>query len=221
MTYSVAERVAIVEAYINTGSIKETREIFGNKFSGKGLPAKRSIQALVKKWRATGSVANAPKRRPPSVRKPEVTDDIRRRIMQSPKKSTRKLSQQPHVRRTTCRRVLKSLDLTPYRVTVVEQLQEADVVKRVNYCMWLLNSICAGLLDPFQYIMSDEAWFHLSGRVNSQNTQYWAAENPHLVHEQSFQDKKFGVWCAVSGTRITGPMFFDRTVNTEVYVDIF
>jgi hypothetical protein len=77
MTYSVAERVAIVEAYINTGSIKETHEILGSKFLGKGLPAKRAIQVLVKKWRATGTVANAPKRRPPSVCMPEVTDDIR------------------------------------------------------------------------------------------------------------------------------------------------
>jgi len=87
--------------------------------------------------------------------------------------------------------------------------------------MWLLNSICAGLLDPFQYIMSDEAWFHLSGHVISQNTRYWAAENSHLMHEQPLQDKKVGVWCAVSGTRINGPIFLDRTVNTEVYMNIF
>jgi len=92
----------IVEAYINMGSIKETCEIFGSKFPGKGLPVKRAIQALVKKWHAMGSVTNAPKRRPPSVCMPEVTDDIYRRFMQSPKKSTRKLSQQDHVSRTMC-----------------------------------------------------------------------------------------------------------------------
>jgi len=61
MKYSVVERAAIVEVYINTGSVNETRKIFGNKFPGKGLPAKGAIQALVKKWRTTGSVANAPK----------------------------------------------------------------------------------------------------------------------------------------------------------------
>jgi len=69
----------------------------------------------------------------------------------------------------------KSLDLKPHRVTFVQNLQEADVVKQVNYCMWLLNSICAGLLDPFQYIISDEAWFHLSGHVKSQ-IRYWEAQ---------------------------------------------
>jgi hypothetical protein len=61
MAYSVVERVAIVEAYINMGSIKETHEIFGSKFPGKGLPAKRAIQVLIKKWHTMGSVANAPK----------------------------------------------------------------------------------------------------------------------------------------------------------------
>ena len=149
-----------------------------------------------------GSVANAPKGRLPSVHTPEVIDDIRQRIMQSPKKSTCKLSQQAHVSRAMCRYVLKSLDLKLYRVTAVQQLQEADVVKRVNYCIWLLNSICAGLLDTFQYIMNDKAWFHLSGHINAQNMRYRVAENPHLVHEQPLQDQKIGVWCAVSGTRI-------------------
>ena len=85
--------------------------------------------------------------------------------------------------------MLKSLDLKSYCVTVVQCLQDADVVKRVNYCMWLLNSLCMGLIDLFQYIMRDEAWFHLSGHVNSQNT-YWVAENPHLVREQPLEDKK-------------------------------
>ena len=111
-----------MEAYINTGSIKETRDIFGSKFPGKDLLAKTAIQALVKKWRATGSVDNAPKPKPPSLRTPEVTDDVRRRIMQSPKKSTRKPSQQSHVSRTTYRHPLKGLDLEPYRVTVVQRV---------------------------------------------------------------------------------------------------
>ena len=86
-----------MEVYINMSSIKETHKIFGSKFPGKGLPAKRAIQALVKKWHTMGSMAIAPKQRPPSVHMPEVTDDICRRIMQSPKKSIRKLSQQDNV----------------------------------------------------------------------------------------------------------------------------
>ena len=41
------------------------------------------------------------------------------------------------------------------------------------------------------------------------------------MHEQLLRDPKIGVCCAVYGTRITGPTFFDRSVNTEVYMNIF
>jgi hypothetical protein len=77
MTYSIGERVAIVEAYVRIGSIKETRGISRDKFPGRGIPAKRAIQTLIKKWRATGSVHNAPKQRAPAVRTPKVIEDIR------------------------------------------------------------------------------------------------------------------------------------------------
>jgi hypothetical protein len=30
-----------------------------------------------------------------------------------------------------------------------------------------------------------------------------------------------GVWCAVSAERVIGPIFFERTVNSDVYKDIF
>jgi len=33
------------------------------------------------------------------------------------------------------------------------------------------------------FFFTDEASFHLSGYVNSQNTLIWAAENPHTLHE--------------------------------------
>ena len=39
-------------------------------------------------------------------------------------------------------------------------------------------------LDPLPYFMSDEAWFRLSGHVNSQNTRCWSSENPHVIHER-------------------------------------
>ena len=45
---------------------------------------------------------------------------------------------------------------------------------------------------------TDEAWFHLSRYINSQNTRIWAAENPHTVHEEPLNSQKIRVWCGVS-----------------------
>ena len=92
--------------------------------------------------------------------------------------------------------------------------------KRLQYCRWLLSIVEEGRLDPLLYFMSDEVWFHLSGYVNSQNTRYWSSENPHVIHKTPLHDLKIGVWCAVSGTRIAGPVFFESTVNTDVYLHI-
>jgi hypothetical protein len=52
-----------------------------------------------------------------------------------------------------------------------------------------------------KYFMTD-AWFHLTGYVNSRNSQYWATENPHIINEQNVR-----VGCALSGHRIVFSFF--------------
>jgi hypothetical protein len=66
-----------------------------------------------------------------------------------------------------------------------------------------------------------EARFHLSGYVKSQITRIWASENPHAFSETPLHPQKVGVWCAISAERVIGPIFFERTVNSDVYKDIF
>jgi hypothetical protein len=67
---------------------------------------------------------------------------------------------------------------------------------------------------------SDEAWFHLSGYVNSQNSRFWSSENPHWFHEVPLHSQKIGCWCAISRKQIVGPIFFSETVTAEKYQEI-
>ena len=55
---------------------------------------------------------------------------------------------------------------------------------------------------------TDEAWFHLLGYVNSQNSRLWSFYNSHSLHETPLHDKKVGVWVVISRCRIVGPIFF-------------
>jgi hypothetical protein len=162
----------------------------------------------VKKWHTRGSVANARKNRAPSVCTPAVIADTEARMIRSPMKSTRKLSQQTNASRRSCQRELHYLQMKPYRMTCVQELRQEDKAKHVYYCTWLLQTIVSGLLDPLLYFMSGEAWFYLSGHVNSQNTRYWSVDYPNTIHLQPLHDQKIGVWCAVSATWIVGPIFF-------------
>jgi hypothetical protein len=72
----------------------------------------------------------------------------------------------------------------------------------------MLQSAHNGTLDPTILFVSDGAWFHLNGFVNSQNTCHWNTENPHTVYEVPLHAQRVGVWYEVSGQGITGPIFF-------------
>jgi hypothetical protein len=88
----------------------------------------------------------------------------------------------------------------------MHELKEPDKEKRLQYCRWFAHFIREGvdILDEVFY--SDEARFHLSGYVNSQNSRIWSDENPHTFHERPLHSVKVGIWCAVSRRKIIGPI---------------
>jgi transposase len=69
-------------------------------------------------------------------------------------------------------------------------------------------------------IFSDEATFHVSGRVNRHAAVYWATENPHVVRSYTKNSPKINVWCGVSSKRIFGPYFFQNNINGANYLEM-
>ena len=223
MVLTVEQRVFVVESYVETKSWKQCGQWFAEKFNGVKVPAKSAMQRLVVKWRQTGSVLNKSKNTPKRVRTPEKVAEVQQKMLQSPTKSTRRLSQETTISHRSCRRILHlDLHMHPYRVSVVHALQPPDAPQRRQFCEWLFNEITMNGLNMDLFLISDESWFHLSGYVNSQNNRFWAAENPHYFHETPLHAQKVGVWCAVSARRIIGPIFFHQTLNSARYIaDIF
>jgi hypothetical protein len=86
------------------------------------------------------------------------------------------------------------------------------------FCNWLLRNVHDGIIDPDLFFLSDEAWFHVSGNVNAQNSRIWDTENPYVLHQRPLHDIKVGVWRAVSARRVIGPIFLGDTVNSNRYV---
>jgi hypothetical protein len=80
----------------------------------------------------------------------------------------------------------------------MNELKEPDKRKKKHqYCRWFAHFIRGGIdiLDKVFY--SDEAWFHLSGYVNSQNNRICSAENLQTFHERPLHSLKVRVWCAI------------------------
>lgn len=71
-------------------------------------------------------------------------------------------------------------------------------------------------------IFSDEATFHLSGKVvNRYAVHIWSTNNTHAVMEHVRDSLKVNVFCAICTSHVYGPLFFtERTVTSVVYLDM-
>jgi len=142
-------------------------------------------------------------------------------MLQSLKKSIRKLSQRVGVSYDTAHTDLKKcLHLHPYKITTVHELKPGGSAKLVAYCKWFLDFLDhegEDILDVTFF--TDEAYFHLSGYISSQNTRVSCAHNPHAFHESPRHDEKIGVWVGMSCRHIVGSIFFLEIQNSQQYCD--
>jgi len=89
----------------------------------------------------------------------------------------------------------KRIRLHPYKITAVHELKPGDSAKRVAYCKWFLDFLDGEGEDSWDVtFFTDEAYFHLSGYINSQNSRVWCAHNPTAFHDSPLHDEKIGVW---------------------------
>lgn len=221
---SLAERIFLIEHVFreNGKYTNVVEDRFRQQFPNSILPHRNAVRDLINKFRETGSVADAARSGRPSLLTDEKLSEMSDKMLRSPKKSIRQLARESDVGYATAYKgVRKTLGLYPYKVKAVQLLKETDYLKRIQYCNWFNNFVQINgkeVLDITFY--SDEAWFHLSGYVNSQNSRLWSAVNPFEIHEQPLHSLKVGVWIAMSRRRIIGSIFFDGTINSERYIDI-
>jgi len=203
-----------------TESIKSCQQQFLEKFGGRHPPSKSSIWALSKKLETKGTLLDGHTGGRPKMSE-ETIQNVKDRLLASPKKSLRRLSQELGFSRSACQRAVKKAKLHAYCISVVHGLKEPDQVKRVAYCLWFQTLLKEnpGILDYTWF--SDKAWFHLTGYINSQNSRIWASENPNAIHEEPLHSEKIGVWCGMSRQCIIGPIFFNATITTAAYMEIF
>ena len=69
-----------------------------------------------------------------------------------------------------------------------------------------------------RWMFTDEATFHVSGRVNCL---IWETENPHVSYELERASPKENVWCGVTSEKVYGPLVFaEETVRAVNYIDM-
>ena len=70
-------------------------------------------------------------------------------------------------------------------------------------------------------VFSDEATFHVCGKVNRHNVRIWGTENPHAAMEHVRDSPKVNVFCVISSCKVYRPFFFaESTVSGINYLDM-
>jgi hypothetical protein len=102
-----------------------------------------------------------------------------------------RLSQETDVSVGSASKATKLIKFRPHRGA--NALKPIDAPKRTWFCNRMLKYVQDWLLDPQLLFITGEAYIHLSGHVNSQNTRIWSDENLHAVHQIPLHDIKIGV----------------------------
>jgi len=113
--YTLKEWVFIVRTYWKTESIKSYQQQFLERSWGRHPPSKSSIWALSKKLETEGNLLDEHTGGSPKISE-ETIQNVEDRILASPKKSLRRLSQESGLSRSTCQSAAKKREAScvPY-----------------------------------------------------------------------------------------------------------
>lgn len=214
------QKAFCVLEFAKSESIIRVQREFRRRY-GANPPSDNNIRRWYRQFCDTGCLCKGKSPGRPRV-SDENTERIRETFACSPRKSLRRASrelQMPH--QTIWKVVRRRLLMKAYKIHMLQALQPNDKIARMNFCNFFQESIDNNESFSSRLIFSDEATFHISGKVNRHNVRIWGTQHPHEIHEQVRDSPKVNVFCAISQHKVYGPFFFDGlTVNGDRYLEM-
>uniref|UniRef100_A0A3Q3KZL0 DUF4817 domain-containing protein n=1 Tax=Mastacembelus armatus TaxID=205130 RepID=A0A3Q3KZL0_9TELE len=181
-----------------------------------------TVSKLLAKFRETGSVLDLPKcGRMKTVTNEQTSVAVLASFSKSPQRSTRRMSLESGISRTSLRRILATHKLHPYKLQLLQHLNEDDPDRRTQFAEWAKQKLEQDPQFTQKILFSDEANFYVNGEVNKQNHRYWSDTNPHWIDpSKTVGTKKVMVWCGIWGTKIVGPFFINGNLKATGYLKL-
>ena len=170
---------------------------------------------------ATGNVSKGHGGGKPRIQKENV-ENVWRSFERSPRKSIRQAARELGMKRSTVHKILhRRLRLYAYTVQILQEIKPEDAPKRETFAITMLDRIAEDETFLSRMMFTDEATFHVSGKVNRHNVHMWGSENPHTFIEHIRDSPKVNVWCGLLQNQIVGPFFFqENTITGNIYLDM-
>lgn len=177
-------------------------------------PDGRVIKAWSEKLFESGTILDRTRSGRPNERG-DYVEEINIAITETPITSTRRLSDELNIPRTTVQRVLKKdLQLKPFKPTKVQYLKPEDLANRANCCQQILQKYDNARLRN-KLMFSDECAIYLTQKPY--NVVMWSKENPYFWEQVQQYQPKVMVWAAMSENDLIGPFFIDGTEDAGRY----
>lgn len=225
------QRAKIIEFWHQTKSVIQVQRLYAAHFHIvlAHAPSRKAIRKTVMKFNEEGTVQDLRKGhsgRKRTGRSVQNVNIVRQSVVQSPRKSIRRLSSETNIPKSSVQRILRQdIHAYPYKIHAETELTNEQKQKRVDFSNWFSGK----LEDDADFLkkihMTDECHFHLSGKVNSQNYRFWGTQNPGNAATEQIPRSvlKVTIWVAFGWYGIIGPYFFEDaqghtcTVNQENY----
>lgn len=212
---NLQQRIYCVKNYYSTENYNTVCSDFERDFHR--TVRRQTIRDIVGRFEEFGSVEDKRRSgRPLSVNTQLNRQVVSETILQEPKNSSRKLSKELQIKRSSLQNIIKSLGLKVWRPRLIQELNEDDPDRRMEFC----EQFEVLFPEEINIMFTDEASFKLNGTVNRHNCVYYANENPHMTFEKSVNSPGVMVWAGICPTKIIGPYFFDKTVTGESYLEM-
>ncbi|GFS62489.1 t-complex protein 1 subunit delta [Nephila pilipes] len=193
--YSTDVRVFIVLQMARCDeNVKAVQRAWQEKFHNKNWPNKRTVARLYAKFKRTGSVEDDKKAMATATAivvtdgAKQVVDDF---FAADPTRSVRRAAEMLGIKRTSLQRIMKELELLPYKIQVTQPLNEDHTQRRYEFAQLMLEKLQTGEID--------------------------VKERLEITVVRSLHPKKFLVWCAISSHGVFGPIFIDGTLSAANY----
>lgn len=220
MTVSMKDRALLVKLYYKNDdcaklALQKFRSLKGFK-KGVGPMTAKGLEKMIVKFEKTGSFGVQPGRGRKRIDSTSV-DEVATAMQEESSGGVQTCSARRIARTldrpvSTVRKILRNILLCyPFKITQLHELLPVDLPARETFALEFLARMEVDNEWPWKILWTDEAHFHLTGYVNTQNCRIWATENPHANHPVPLHPTKVTVWCGFTASFIIGPYFFEET----------
>lgn len=212
------EKAQCTSWFIETKSDTQTQRKFKIKY-GRHPPSRVTIRAWHQKFMETGEVSDKHRAGRPRISEENVLR-VKNAFQRSSTKSIRTAARELQLPRSTVHKVLhKRLGFHAYKMQLLHALEPNDKPRRKAFANLMLKEISSDETFLNRICFSDEATFHVSGKLNTHNSRIWGSENPHVTIELHRNSPKVNVWCGIMCNRIIGPYFFkENSITSNSYL---